>query len=248
MPRTKRTKSESGIYHIMLRGINHQQIFHDSYDYKKFLKVLAECKSKSNFNLFAYCLMGNHVHLLLQETQEPISIIMKRIGSKYVVWYNTKYQRMGHLFQDRYKSEPVESDDYFLSALRYIHCNPVKAGIVNDIAEYQYSSYTSYLFGNKLIDSDYIWSIINKKQFESFHRQTDNYEHIEIEETPRFRLTEEQAQIAITEITGCENIEEYQKLDYEIQLKYIVPLKQAGLSIRQISRLTGVAKGIVERR
>ena len=248
MPRTKRTKSESGIYHIMLRGINHQQIFHDSYDYKKFLKVLAECKSKSNFNLFAYCLMGNHVHLLLQETQEPISIIMKRIGSKYVVWYNTKYQRMGHLFQDRYKSEPVESDDYFLSALRYIHCNPVKAGIVNDIAEYQYSSYTSYISGNKLIDSDYIWSIINKKQFESFHRQTDNYEHIEIEETPRFRLTEEQAQIAITEITGCENIEEYQKLDYEIQLKYIVPLKQAGLSIRQISRLTGLAKGIVERR
>ena len=74
MPRTKRTKSESGIYHIMLRGINHQQIFHDSYDYKKFLNVLAECKSKSNFNLFAYCLMGNHVHLLLQETQEPISM------------------------------------------------------------------------------------------------------------------------------------------------------------------------------
>lgn len=84
MPRQARIKSKSGIYHVMLRGINQQQIFEDSEDYDKFLQVLKDCKAISVFDLYAYCLMGNHVHLLIKENKEPIEQIIKRIGARFV--------------------------------------------------------------------------------------------------------------------------------------------------------------------
>ena len=80
--------------------------------------------------------MSNHIHLLLKEGQEPLSTTMKKIGTSYVSYYNWQYNRRGHLFQDRYKSEPVEDDAYFLTVLRYIHQNPLKAGLSDDISSY----------------------------------------------------------------------------------------------------------------
>ena len=132
MPRQARKRSNTQIYHAMLRGINQQQIFEDNEDYAKFIQVIRDCKSLSGFQLFAYCLMGNHIHLLLKETNEPIEQIFRRIGSRYVYWYNVKYQRVGHLFQDRFKSEPIETNEYFLTVLRYIHQNPIKAENTGD--------------------------------------------------------------------------------------------------------------------
>lgn len=129
MPRQARKKSESGIYHIMLRGINQQQIFEDREDYEKFLEILKDCKAICEFKLFAYCLMGNHIHLLIQEGTESLEQVFKRLCGRFVYWYNVKYRRVGHLFQDRFKSEPVDSDDYFFTVQRYIHQNPIKAGL-----------------------------------------------------------------------------------------------------------------------
>ena len=120
MPRQARKKSSSGIYHIMLRGINQQQIFEDSEDYNKFLQVLKDSKAISEFKIFAYCLMGNHIHLLIQEQKEPIEQIMKRIATRFVYWYNIKYQRVGHLFQDRFKSE-LENDLNTANALTVLY-------------------------------------------------------------------------------------------------------------------------------
>lgn len=130
MPRKARIESKSGIYHIMLRGINRQQIFEDDEDFEKFLWVLKDVKQLSRFKLYGYCLMGNHIHLLLKPENEPLELIFRRIGSKYVYWYNLKYQRTGHLFQDRFKSEPVENISGFFVVLRYIHQNPVKAKVL----------------------------------------------------------------------------------------------------------------------
>ena len=128
----------------MLRGINGQQIFADNEDYEKLLEILKYCKAISEFEIFAYCLMSNHIHLLLQENKEPIELVMKRIATRFVYWYNIKYQRLGHLFQDRFKSEPVENDEYFLTVVRYIHQNPVKAGICKKPQDYNYSSYNEF--------------------------------------------------------------------------------------------------------
>ena len=88
--------------------------------------------------------MGNHIHLLIKPEKEPLEQVFKRIGGRYVYWYNVKYQRVGHLFQDRFKSEPVEDDSYFLTVIRYIHQNPVKAGLCKNIKDYKYSSYAEY--------------------------------------------------------------------------------------------------------
>ncbi len=118
MPRTARKRSESGIYHIILRGINRQAIFNDDEDRKKFKDTLRRYKEVCEFYLYGYCFMGNHLHLLLSVGHEPLEQIMRRIGN---------------LFQDRFKSEPVESDAYLLTVLRYIHLNPVKAGMVKEV-------------------------------------------------------------------------------------------------------------------
>ncbi len=107
MPRQARKKSKTGIYHIMVRGINRQNIFEDDEDYSIFIHTIRKNKEKSKFELYGYCIMGNHVHLLSREGKEPLSLTMQRICSSFVFWYNLKYDRVGHLFQERYKSEVV---------------------------------------------------------------------------------------------------------------------------------------------
>ena len=145
MPRQARDKSASGIYHIMMRGINRQNIFHDDEDYSRFLLTLQNYREKSGYEIYAYCLMDNHVHLLLKVGNEPLEQIMRRICGSFVYWYNAKYERIGNLFQDRFKSEVVENDSYFLTVLRYIHQNPLKAGIATSIEHYQWSSMGEYI-------------------------------------------------------------------------------------------------------
>jgi REP element-mobilizing transposase RayT len=133
MPRTARKKSSSGIYHIIMRGINRQSIFEDEEDNRKFLQTLRDFKEKSGYNIYAYCLMVNHIHLLIKEGLEPLEQVMRRLCGSYVYWYNRKYGRIGNLFQDRFKSEPIEDDTYFLTVLRYIHQNPIQAGLLKSI-------------------------------------------------------------------------------------------------------------------
>lgn len=244
MPRQARIKSSSGIYHIMLRGINGQQIFEDDEDCEKFLQVLKDCKAISGYKLYAYCLMGNHVHILLQEVKEPLELLMKRITTRFVYWYNIKYRRAGHLFQDRFKSEPVESDSYFLTVLRYIHQNPIKSGLCKKAEQYSYSSINEYLTYPNLVDTEFTYSLITKEQFIDFHKEENSDLCLEMEE--QFRLTDAEAKLIIQKITKCKTITEFQALDKTKRNLYIQKLFSKGLSIRQISRLTGVSKKIVE--
>ena len=248
MPRTARKKSESGIYHIMLRGINQQVIFEDEEDNHKFLEVLNDYKAISGYQLFAYCLMNNHIHLLMKVEQEDLQQIFKRIGGRYVYWYNGKYSRVGHLFQDRYKSEPVETDEYFLTVLRYIHQNPVNAGLTETVDEYQWSSYNEYINPKQiqLTDTNVALEMIGKDEFIRFHHQINDDKCLEME-VVKFRLTDEQAKKVMAKISKCTNASEFQELDAEKRDRYIKALNENDLSVRQISRLTGVNFGIVRR-
>ena len=247
MPRQARKKSSVGIYHIMLRGVNQQQIFEEQEDCDKFLQVLKDCKAISGFKLFAYCLMGNHIHILLQETNEPIELLMKRIATRFVYWYNIKYQRTGHLFQDRFKSEPIEDDSYFLTVLRYIHQNPTKAGICKNVASYENSSYNEYFKKSDLIDNDFVFEIIAKDDFASFNNEKVFDACLDIEDKQKTKVTDEQAKKIIEKISKCKNVAEFQALDVKIRDKYLKKLHESGLSIRQISRLTGISFNIVRK-
>ena len=246
MPRLRREKSSSGIYHVMVRGINHQQIFEDAEDNQKILECLLKYKAAGEYELYAYCLMGNHFHLLINEKDDTLSQIMKRVGTRFVYWYNWKYCRSGHLFQDRFKSEPVESDAYLLTVLRYIHLNPVKAAICLDPSGYQYSSYHAYLDGkDDLVDTHLALEMIGKAGFEKFHHEENDDTCLEHE--IKKRLTDEEAQSLIKDVTGFSSPGLIQTLALSERNDALRKLKQEQLSIRHISRLTGISKMIVER-
>jgi len=144
MPRGQRVKCEFSTYHVVQRGNEQKKIFRDDEDKAMFLETLAKAKEKYNFLLYAYCLMDNHIHLLVDDNGNDISKLMKSINISYVSYFNRVYQRCGHLFQDRFKSEVVKDDRYLLEVSRYIHNNPVKAKIVGRADEFKWSSYNIY--------------------------------------------------------------------------------------------------------
>ncbi len=249
MPRKARNKSETGIYHVILRGINRQIIFEDEEDNMKFLQKLAVYKQKCGYKLYAYCLMGNHIHLLIHVHEEELGLIMKRIGTSYVYWYNSKYNRSGHLFQDRYKSEVVDSESYLLTVLRYIHQNPLKAGIVKYFASYKWSSYNEYTGKSGNTDIDFILEIFDKdrniaiESFETFHRESNNDKCLELEE--KRRLADDEAMKIIEKICNINNCFDIQNFERQEKEKLLKELKEAGLSTRQIAKLTGISRAIV---
>jgi REP element-mobilizing transposase RayT len=230
----------------MIRGIDRQQIFEDEEDYTTFIKILEDVQEKSKFELFAYCLMGNHVHLMIKEGEENIETVFKRIGGKYVYYYNTKYERTGHLFGDRFKSEPIDTDSYFIVALRYIHQNPLKAGICSKIEDYPYSSYAEYTQKEKMINTEYVFSILPKEEFFEYVNAPNDDVCLEIETVRRKAITDEQAKKIIKKISGCSNVTEFQNLDAKHKQKSIQKIHQKGVSIRQINRLTGISKKTIE--
>ena len=247
MPRQARKHAESGIYHVMLRGINQQLVFEDEEDNEKFLWILKECKEVSGYKLLAYCLMGNHIHLLIKEGMEPLEQIFKRIGGRFVYWYNIKYRRVGHLFQDRFKSEPVENDEYLLSVIRYIHQNPVKAGICKNAEDYPYSSWKENLTEPWIVDVSYTHTILTQEDLIEYHKQLGEEKCLDLPEKPIIRLTDERAKKMMIERTGCESVADFQRLTPANREKAIQKLRKEHLSLRQISRLTGVSLMIIRR-
>jgi REP element-mobilizing transposase RayT len=117
MPRKPREKGETGIYHVIVRGVGQQDIFHEEDDFHRYLETTKKISLESGVSILGYCLMTNHVHLLLRENNGDISVFMKRLDVSYAYWYNWKYERIGHVFQDRFKSECVE-DDFFRNDIR----------------------------------------------------------------------------------------------------------------------------------
>ena len=248
MPRQARKKSESGIYHVILRGINKQIIFEDDEDNDVFLSILRDYKPVSGYKLLAFCLMENHIHLLIKVEEEPLDRIFRRIAGKYVFWYNNKYQRIGHLFQDRYKSEPVEDDTYLLTVIRYIHQNPLKAKTVKNLEDHSYSSYNDYISDEKdpLTDTEFLFGIMNREEFIRFHEEQNDDSCLEITEKS-FYLTDEKAKQLIQKLAKCKATTDVQKFDVKTRNKIIHKLKEHGASIRQLSRLTGISKSIIEK-
>lgn len=251
MPRQARKKSKSGIYHIMVRGINRQSIFEDDEDRRKFIETMKESVQRSEASIYGYCIMGNHVHMLIKETKESVSFTMQRICSSFVYWYNWKYDRFGHLFQERYKSEVVEDDKYLLTVLRYIHQNPIKAGLVKKIEKYKWSSYHEYLNGQIIIDADYILELFapeKKAAIERFKEfmNTPN-DDICLEYEDKHRITDDEIRKLIEERFKVRRglfhtLEDREKRRILQELKAI-----KGATIRQLVRVTGVSKYTVEK-
>ena len=158
---------------MIARGNNRQLIFHSDDDHKKFLSLLTVQKAKLGFFLYAYCLMSNHFHLLIERQSEPIGRIMQRVLTGYSQYYNRKYRKAGHVFQGRHKSILCQSDRYLGELVRYIHLNPVRAKMVRKTERYPWSSHRAYLGiePDSLVDVDPVLRLFGarkKKARENF--------------------------------------------------------------------------------
>ena len=262
MPRQARESSGTGIYHVMMRGINHQNIFEEQEDYYQFLNtldIMAQSyepdgtPSGRNYILYAYCLMSNHIHLLIREREDKIGMVIKRIASSYVYYYNHKCSRDGHLFRERYKSEPVNDMAYFVTLLRYIHQNPVKAGIVNRVNDYEFSSWHEYEDKNStlfpLCDTR---TVLNRIPFSELNELvneplSDDVACLDIEDPSKGRPSDDQVMMLIKEKTGATNSSAFQQLPDDIRRSLLIELKGKRASLRQLERLTGISKSMIYR-
>jgi len=251
MPRRAKEKNDSGVYHIMLRGINRQNLFEDNEDREKFINTIQYYKGIGSYKVYGYCLMNNHIHLLLRETDDSISNAVKRISSSYVYWYNQKYERCGHLFQERFKSEAVETDTYFLTVLRYIHQNPIKAGITNDINQYMWSSYQDYVKTPTVVDIDFALDLLstNRVKAEELFRVYINEGNDDccLDYMERKNLSDEEVRMFLNNL-GFASISELQRLEKEQRDDVLRELiRISGASTRQLARITGISKSVVDR-
>ena len=242
MPRRARETGE--FLHIIVRGNGKQILFEDDSDKVKYLSFIRKFADETEIVILAYCLMENHVHLLLRDSQAKISVFMKKTGVSYAQYYNRKYERTGHLFQDRYKSELIADDTYLLSVFRYILNNPAKAGIC-PAEEYPWSSYHEYGKDNGLTDAGMLYDMIGSEaEFRQFMQRDDEAEHLEAE--PRKKddaWALETLQKELNLINGTQ-LQQFEKKQRDEMLAL---LKKKGLSVRQIERLTGINRGIIQK-
>ncbi len=259
MPRFKREISETGIYHVMTRGNAKNNIFIDREDKEKYLSILQEKKQESNYVLYAYCIMTNHSHLIIRELNESLSDIMKKVNISYAIYFNKKYERVGHVFQDRYVSEPIEDDNYLLTAIRYVHNNPVKAKIAKNAQAYPWSSYGYYVkdIKNNLVDTEFVLSLFSsdidrsRNIFQEFSikENDDRLIDIDYEEKPLAIKDYHEAKIYIIDYLKDNGLklEDLRKREYIAKRnELILYLRQnSGLSIRKISELLNVGRNMV---
>jgi len=235
-----------------MRGINRQNIFENKEDYCYFMNCIKRVKEEYELKVLGYCLMSNHTHIVVGVGAEPIGVSFKRIGVRYASWYNRKNNRQGPLFQDRFWSEPIEDDNYLLSVIRYIHQNPIKAGICNDLAEYEWDSYADYLeeWGG-LTDTDLVLGILSpdpveqKRIFAEFSSKESDEAFIDISES--LCISDEALRDSMVKICGTGNIEKFQALSRDEKNHAIREMRKSGMAIRKIAQNTGVSFSIVRR-
>ena len=262
MPRQPRESSGTGIYHVMMRGINHQNIFDEQEDYYQFLTtmyVMAQSYESDgtlagrNYVLYAYCLMSNHIHFLIREREDTIGMAIKRMASSYVYYYNHKYSRDGHLFRERFKSEPVNDMAYFVTLLRNIHQNPVKAGMVERVEDYEFSSWGEYTDPNSMLfhlcDTRTVLNRIPYSDLDGLVNEplSDDVACLDIEDASKSRPSDDQVMLLMKEKAGATNSSAFQQLPDEIKRSILVELKGRRASLRQLERLTGIGKSMIYR-
>jgi len=248
MPRVARVMSESGFYHVMLRGINRMQLFYDDDDRREFIDRLTRYKDECGLSLIAWCLMGNHVHLLVRVGGIELSHVMKRLELSYSNYYRSKYDWKGYLFQDRYRSEPINDDSYLLAAVRYIHKNPLEAG--EPITSW--TSHNDYLDKSGITETEMVLGMFSsdaekaRSAFREFIEASDDDSSSFLGQNNKTHISDKDAIEAILSVGGFSVCSDLCLMEKASRNKAIATLRRQGLSIRQISRLTGIGRNIVQ--
>ena len=245
MPRCAREISNSGCYHIVFRGVNHQNLFEEEIDFQYMMDILKKVKHEMDFEIYSYCLMTNHVHILLKERQMgDISQIMKKILTKYAMYFNRKYERSGALIANRYKSKPVETDEYFITLIIYIYQNPVRSGMVLKPNDYVHSSYREYSGKPNLVNRTFALSLMPLKEFKERHNIMVEGK---FEKWEGVKFTEKEIWQRIKDLLNGTEPHIIDTWEKNIRNAALAKLRHEGFSIHEIERATGISRGIIAR-
>ena len=253
MPRKARKISKTKVYHIILRGNDRQDIFYDEQDYRKFMNQIVKTKEKYIYELYAYCLMTNHVHLIIYDKNNNISKVMQSLILAYSIYFGKKYEKVGHLVQARFFSKNVESKEYLMQLCRYIHQNPVKAQITK-ANQYKWSSYNEYISKSRIVDTKMILTIFGKtkqeaiKKFIEFHNVEDEKINDYVEFEIVNKLTDIELKERIEKLLKMDNVREIKEYNVQLRNEKIKKLKKIeGTSKSQIARVLGINRKVIER-
>lgn len=245
MARKPRKKSESQIYHVILRGNNRQNIFYNDADRYFMLNRIKKYSEQTEIELYAYCFMDNHIHLLVGKANLNLSKFVQKLATSYAMYFNRKYDRSGHLFQGRFKSEPVETDEYFKTVFRYILQNPAKANICNFL-QYKWSSCQFGINESKesIVNEEYVLAVFQDRgSLEKFLHidSTDNcmeYENVLV-------FSDNRCCKIIMEELNLDNPSQIKDQSQEKIIQSLRYLKKRGINSTQISRVTGLSRQFV---
>lgn len=245
MTRHARQPAESGIYHVMMRGVNRDAIFLEDEDFERFLGALSLTKDALGCLVLAYCLMANHVHLVIQATGEPLATVMKRLGVRYATWFNRKYGRVGHLFQDRFKSRPVDTDEYLLTLVRYVWANPVKAGLTARPEEYRWSSRRFLDEKSGIADHHRLEQLLPAGTLHELGNTAPTAPGAEM--LGMSPPTQADVDDFVLEICGTRRPAEFQDLPLSVRRRTVKELRTRGVRYGQIAAATGLSLYAVRR-
>lgn len=234
----------------MARGVGRQIIFEDHLDKRRFCAILSEeieevRAAGKELSVLAWCLMDNHAHLLFRTELADLSTMLRTTFSRYSKYFNARHDRVGTLFQDRFKSVPVTDDAQLLTVLRYIHRNPLELG---QPLVYQWSSFRDYLGASGLSDPKCCLDMLGGiEQFIHFHEEGEYEEGTtaSCEGGGSDRLYGTAVSETIARVLHPYSARELSLLDKSLRNSLLATLQDAGLSIRQIERATGIGRGII---
>ena len=226
MPRLARKLLNGKFFHLTVKGINGEYIFQDFRNKEEYLKLL---KEKENIDILAYCIMDNHAHILIKtQTVDEMSKYMKKVNTSYALYYNKKYRREGYVFNNRFYSQPILDRKHLFSCIVYIHRNPVKANMVHNMEDYEFSSYNDYFEINKrkLINNENIYKLFDNQNIKE-----------NLEEFKKYHLKESLLEYEFDEeINYAEMIKAYQQIysNKEIEKKLVYKFN---LPIKKVAKL-----------
>lgn len=242
--RVARARSESGYYHVVMRGNGRQVLFEDATDRDSFLAMLCEQASCHGVRVIAWCLMANHVHLVLDDADGRLSEMMRALATAYAQRFNCRAGRVGHVFQGRFHSTPIETESYLLAAVRYVHLNPEKAHVC-PAEEYPWSSYREYVGMPRISDTSTILELAGGVEgFAAYTRAGDDGGY---RPASRARVPDSQMTTLAAEVLGPLPVSDLKTVEKPLRDALLCELRDAGLSVRQIELLSGLGANSITR-
>ena len=256
MARKPRVRARSGVYHVLMQGVRHRDIYIDDEDYRTFVEILERLqKSKDGeeryFTVYAYCLLPDHFHLLLKEETDTVSVTMGRIAAAYAHYFNDKYDRDGAIYRARFASEPVENEERWNTVLRYVSQSPERMKVW-DAEHYPYSSWHEYAGEES--------ELPRICEVPAGYQQLSKEEMVRLLSAPvprqaaclgprteeMRRPKDDQVLAILYDMTKTASMMEFLGLTRAEQLKTLADLRKKGASIRQLEKLTGIGRGVIQ--